>query len=159
MDYYVKEANAINRDFRKRLENPEFKAMGDEKWLDYYQRRNHKFATTFPIVLRYMIQLGQYKEKAFRKFIKRLQNKRYKDEKEYCERQADYVKYLYMEVTNHHDERMAREVWKKTFDTLWKETVVFKEAEKRIKEKNEKNNKQNDQERREELKKMLNKLS
>lgn len=155
MEYYVKEANDINKDFRRRLNTPEFKALGDEKWLAYYQKKNKKFATTFPIALRYMIQLGQYKEKAFRKFLKRLQHKKYKNEREYCERQADYVKYLYIEVTDHHDERMAKEVWTKTFDTLWKETIVFKEAEERIKKKNEKNEKTNALERRNELKELL----
>ena len=60
---------------------------------------------TFPIFLRYLIQFGMYKPKAFSRDIKKLQNKPCKSELEYCERQADYVKYLYMETNQHYNQQ------------------------------------------------------
>lgn len=158
-DKYVNEANEINRDYLERLKDHNFKAMGIQRRLSYYQRRYPNFAKTFPITLRYMIEHSQYSSKAFRKYLKRFGTKRYKNEDEFCERQADYVKYLYMELNNHYDERLARKTWQETYDLLRKEIVVFKESDSRMKKKNEELEVLNAQERRAEVKEKLIKMS
>jgi bacterioferritin (cytochrome b1) len=129
-----------------------------ERQLEHYQKNNQRFASTFPIVLRYMIQLRMYHEKAFVKFIKKMQAKPYRSKLEFCERQADYVKYLYQELTPHYPENEAKRIWKQTYDMLEKEVKMFDDAEKKVKEKLEKNNITNENEKRNELKNILDKL-
>jgi hypothetical protein len=157
MDQYVKDAKMIYADYKVRIVSDDmFKKLNIEEKLDYYQRQYHDFTMTFPIVLRYMIQLDQYSTKAFVRFVKRLQKKPYKSELEYCERQADYVKFLHLELSNKHDDKeMAQKVWKQTYDMLVAEIKMFKEANEKVKLKTEKNNNQNNIEKREELKKYL----
>jgi hypothetical protein len=153
---YVADAEEIFSDFRKRLKkDKEFKELDPEKCLEFYQKRNENFSMTFPITLRYMILLKQYSTKAFVRFIKKLETAPYKSELEYCERQADYVKYLHMELSNTHNMQEAQKIWQKTYDMLAKEVQMFKDANEKVKKKLEKNNNANNIEKREELKKAL----
>ena len=156
MDTYLADADRIFNDFKTRLSTDEtFRSLDSDKQLDYYQKNNHEFSMTFPLTLRYMIQLKQYNKKAFAKFIKKLQSNPYRSELEYCERQADYVKYLYMETSSDHNMKNAQQVWKNTYDMLAAEVKMFKDAEEKIKKKLEINNEKNEEERRDELKKAL----
>lgn len=156
MDTYVKDAEAIWSDFNERLKNDTaFRDLKSEDQLEFYQKNHHSFTMSFPIVLRYMIQLRQYSKKAFVKFVKKMASKPYRSELEYCERQADYVKYLYMELSSSHNMKEAQAIWKNTYDMLAKEVEVFKNAEDKVKEKLEKNDRQNNIEKRKELKKVL----
>lgn len=153
---YIEDAEAIWLDFKRRgSSDSKFLAMDIDERLDYYQRRYHNFAMTFPIVLRYMIQLNQYHKAAFTKYVKKMQNNPYRSEHEYCERQADYVKYLFMRLSPSHNAKEAQAVWQKTRDMLVEELEIFKRANEKVKQKLEKNNSQNSEERRKELKRML----
>lgn len=155
---YIDDAEAIWKDIKERLKNEEFKVLDAEKKLEYYQKKYNDFTMTFPIVLRYMVQLNSYKKKAFEKFLKKLRANPYRSELEYCERQADYVKYLFMETTNTHNMKEAQNIWKETYDMLAKEVEIFKKASEKIKRKKEKNNKRNNIEKRQELKRLLESL-
>jgi hypothetical protein len=155
METYTKDAKNIWDDLHTRFKNKKFKELGVEEQLVFYQKQHQRFATTFPIVLRYMVQLRLYHEKAFIKFIKRMQSRPYHSKLEFCERQADYVKYLYRELYNHYSEKDCQEVWTQTYDALKKEVEMFEDAEKKVKLKLDKNNSINNTEKRNELKKML----
>jgi hypothetical protein len=156
METYVNDAEEIWADLKNRLkDDSSFKKLDDDGRLEFYQKNHHTFTMTFPIVLRYMVQLRQYHKKAFIKFIKKMTAHPYRSELEYCERQADYVKYLYMELTPRYTMDKVREIWKQTYDMLKNEVDVFKKAEKTVKEKNEKNNNMNNMEKRKELKEAL----
>lgn len=156
MDQYISDADNIWVDFKKRSKSDvKFNELNIDEKLDYYQKRYHSFTVTFPIVLRYMIQLGQYSTKAFRKYVKRMQTNPYRSELEYCERQADYVKYLFMECSNSHNVQDAQKIWQNAYDLLAKEVEIFKQAEEKVKEKIGKNNSLNNIEKREELKRAL----
>lgn len=153
---YIKDAESIWADFKKRMKSDsKFAEMNIDEQLDYYQKQHHNFTMTFPIVLRYMIQLRLYSKKAFVKYLKKLRANPYKSELEYCERQADYVKYLYMEVSGTHNMKEAQDKWQQTYDMLAEEVEIFKKANEKVKQKLEKNNNQNNIEKREELKKAL----
>jgi hypothetical protein len=133
--------------------------MDVEKQLEFYQKNHNNFTMSFPIVLRYMIQLQSYSKKAFVKFVNKLQNNPYRSELEYCERQADYVKYLFMELNSSHNMQEAQKTWQVTYDMLAKEVQMFKDAEETIKQKLEKNDKQSSLEKRSELKDLLGTVS
>ena len=155
METYLQDANDIWADFRKRLGDSQFEELGPDDQLTFYQKKFNKFTLSFPIVLRYMIQMRAYNKKAFKKFIKKLQLKPYRSELEYCERQADYVKYLYMELSPTHNMKAAQREWQTVYDMLVKEIEIFKNAEKTVKKKLEKNNSLNKEERRKELKRAI----
>ena len=97
MEQYLEDADTIFKDYKTRLKDTNFNTISPETRLSFYQKKYPQFTLSFPIVIRYLIQFGMYKPKAFSRYIKKLQNKPYKSELEYCERQADYVKFLYME--------------------------------------------------------------
>ncbi len=158
MDTYLADADKIWADFKHRCRNDDvFSCMNSEDQLSYYQRLYGSFASTFPIVLRYMIQMKQYSSVAFNKHLKKLQSKPYKSESEYCERQADYVMYLYIELTNEHDEMKKKKIWRSAYKMLMDETAAFKKAHEQVKQKAEANSKLSLSEKRDELKKLLEK--
>ena len=156
METYINDAELIWADFKNRLNTDKvFRELDVDDQLEFYQKNHHRFTMTFPIVLRYMIQLKQYDKKAFIKFIQKLTANPYRSELEYCERQADYVKYLFMETSRNHNMKDAQTVWKDTYDMLEKEVKAFKEAEEKVKQKMEKNNNANGTEKRKELKSLM----
>jgi len=156
MDAYIVDANNIWVDFTKRLNtDKQFSSLSRENQLDFYQKQNIKFATAFPIVLRYMIQHRRYKKKAFIKFIKNI--KPYHSKADFCTRGADYVKLLCLETT--HNVRQAQKVWEITHDALVKECEAMDKMEKQILDRLNTHNKTNSEERREELKTMVERLS
>lgn len=153
---YVDDAGRIFKDLRQRLEtDKKFRELDSDSQLDFYQKNNHEFAMLFPITLRYMVQLRLYNKKAFTRFVKKLNSTPYKSELEYCERQADYVKYLFIETSSDHDMNKAQRVWQDTYDMLVSEVEAFKDAEEEIKKRMEAGKNINNAEKREELKKML----
>jgi DNA-binding MltR family transcriptional regulator len=156
METYVKDAEEIWAELKNRLKNDKsFRDMDDDSRLEFYQKKHNVFTMAFPIVLRYMVQLRQYHKKAFVKFVKKMTSNPYRSELEYCERQADYVKYLYMELTPRYTMPEAQDIWKQTYDILVKEVDVFKKAEETVKQKLEINNNLNSIEKRKELKEAL----
>ena len=156
IDKYVEDAEDIWLDYRTRKKSDlKFINMSIDDRINYYQRVYNKFALAFPVVLRYMVQLGSYNRKAFRRFVDRLTNNPYRSELEYCERQADYVKFLFMENNKSHSMKEANNVWKKTYDLLVKEVEVFKKANEDAKKNLEENKIRNNIEKRKELKRII----
>jgi hypothetical protein len=156
METYISDAKKIWKDYKKRMkEDSAFKSLNDEDRLIFYQTNYKEFNMNFPIVIRYMAQLDQFHIKAFEKYVKKMQKHPYRSEEEYCERQADYVKYLYMELSPKYDMKIACEKQKNAAKMLKQEIKAFKEAEEIVKKKLEKNNEVNSDERRKELKKLL----
>lgn len=156
METYIKDAEYIWSDFNKRLsDDMVFKDLHPDDQLEFYQKNYDRFTMTFPIVLRYMIHHRQYHTKAFSRHVKKMNDCPYRSELEYCERQADYVKYLFMVLNPKYNTKEANNVWTKTYDMLVNEIDMFKKAEERVRLKLEKNNIQNSIEKRAELKEAL----
>ena len=62
-------------------------------------RRNHKeFCTSYPIVMRYMVQFHQYHHNAFKKYLSYIKTQPWKSEDEWLDSQATYVVMLYKEL-------------------------------------------------------------
>jgi len=159
-DTYVRDAENIWNDFKHRINSDaKFKALSSEAQLSFYQKNYHQFTMLFPVILRYMIQMRSYNSKAFRKFINRLQSNPYKSRLEFCERQADYAKYLFMETSKSHNMKEAQQVWQQTYDGLAREVEAFKQADEIVKQRLNNTEQKNKQERREELIKMVQSLT
>jgi hypothetical protein len=154
-DVYMRDASNIFKAFSDELKNADFAKLEPEAQLKIYQQRHGEFAKTFPIVIRYMIQFRQYKPKAMRRFLKKLHDSPYRSEAEYCERQADYAKYLYMESVPHYSAKVAGEVYADVRQSLLDELKAYKEMLEKIKKKTEEGELKNAEERRRELKDLL----
>lgn len=85
--------------------NPDIK---DEKKLEeiYYATYNkyHDFGSSFPLILRWMVQMRRYSEKAFKKFLMKYSTANISSKKDFLILQADYIVYLY-EENKHYDKK------------------------------------------------------
>lgn len=125
-------------------EHPEFMELEDKKKLDYFLDKYGytDFRKEFPIVVRYMICMGQYSSKAFRRFLNKVQSVVHpppdKREKGYMEdqwvrRQADYVRYLWEAYQKgHYNTAEAAWVWEDSYKKLKGEFDDFRDTYKSI---------------------------
>jgi hypothetical protein len=70
------------------------------KYLDDMQRKESDFQSSFPLVLRWMIQVGEYRPKAFYKYVLKYgkaSQDGIPDEKAYMRLQAEYLVLLFTE--------------------------------------------------------------
>lgn len=113
------------KEVREKLPEPKeryetfFKAHGD-------------FARAYPLVFRYMIMDIRYSPRAFRKFLDVLQKDPGKGMEGYIERQADYARFLYMDLNRkkHPSAKKAYKVWEAARDDLMKYYNKMLEDEK-----------------------------
>ena len=165
-DKFVRDANMIYKEVIDHFkEFKEYNEMTYDEQNDYletllrhFHEEHKEFARTFPIVLRYMVQLQRYSEKAFVRYVKRLKKHPYKTEEEYCRRQSEYIQYLHMELHPSSKKKENEKVRKDAYKLLLEELAAFKKAKKQADEKQQKNNKNNSIERRKELKDLLESL-
>lgn len=66
--------------------------------VDTYHKKFPKFCSTFPVIIKYMINDGIFSPKAFEQYLKKLKTCSPKTKEEWAERQADYVKYCILDL-------------------------------------------------------------
>lgn len=143
--------------------NSEFAGYDDKKKLSYFRDKlqYEQLMDEHPIVTRYMICLGQYSSKAFRRQLIKiktcLSNVPVEREKGYMEdqwimRQADYVRFLYEAYKKgKYDNLEAKMIWQNAYKSLKGEFDDFRKLYDDKKEEIEKNKQQFQQERTSEL--------
>lgn len=110
--------------------------LRDDEKIDLFKNDFDQFQNEFPIVSRWMICMGQYKRKAFEKYLKKCKNsvideKKRKEDKNYMrnqwlERQADYIKYLWEESQNGRINRKeSKKIWQQAYQSLKSEFDDF----------------------------------
>lgn len=119
--------------------------LSDDQKVDMVRNDFTDFYNEFPIVCRYMICMGQYKAKAFNRFLKKCKSvepvedhKRAKNhnEDQWVQRQADYIRYLWEENQNKRfSTKDAHMVWNQAYKSLTKEFNDFKELHSNIEKK------------------------
>jgi hypothetical protein len=147
IDESMKVSVKLWNDIKKRVKTDEtFAELPDSDKLKIYQDSEFKqFYNEYPIVCRYMICMGQFSHKAFKKFLIKCKNvkhdpvqsrvKGYHDE-QWVSRQADYVKYLWEAYQKqHYSPSEAKNIWLHAYKTLNKEFHDFKELHKEVEEK------------------------
>lgn len=155
IDLALKEAKILWDKLRKIVqEQPEFVELSDQDKIELFIADHKTFQNEFPIVCRYMICMGQYKEKAFEKYLNKVKGFKVKENREkgymeeiWIDRQADYVKYLweeYQKQSRHrYTQHEAREVWRSARKSIKAEFDQFrgkhKKAEEKINEEKVKN--------------------
>lgn len=140
-------------------EQPEFIKLPDNQKIELFMKDHKQFQNEFPIVCRYMICMGQYKEKAFVKYLNKVKSFKTKSadkrgkgymEEIWIDRQADYVKYLWEECQrssgNRYTQHEARHVWRTARASIKKEFDDFRDSHKKADVKIKKEKKKNKKE-------------
>lgn len=146
-DESVKMSIKLWNDIKKRVaDDNNFIKMDDNDKIGLYQKSEFKvFYTEFPIVSRYMICMGQFSIKAFKRFLLSCKNavhdpvksreKGYSED-QWIQRQSDYVRYLWESYQNKpFSKAESDEVWQQTYEILKKEFQDFKDLHKEIENK------------------------
>lgn len=131
IDLVNAEGRMIFVDFSERLKQPEFSQLDPQSQYEYYMKIYPDFARSNPIILRY-ITLNMFSEKAVFLYLMRCYEQPIKTNEDYCERQADFVKYLYHCTTPIRGEKL-NDIWKETRNLLMDEIKKFDEDRDRIK--------------------------
>lgn len=94
------EGREIYGDYQRRLaEDEEFAALGPQDRYEFYMKSRYAFALANPIILRYIACFGMFSEKANWLYFKQCYQRPIKTDADYCERQADFIMYLYKMCT------------------------------------------------------------
>jgi hypothetical protein len=158
-DQDIKEAVNIYRDFTARCKrDAEFIKLSAQDKLSYYHNNSPEVVKKFPVIFRYMVETGQFNPTAMNRYINKLKAKPYKNEEEYCERNADYVKYLYMSTHTHYNQKESARLWVDTKKSLMGELKDFKNNLDKYRKQNDDMNEANANERKEELKHYIEKM-
>ena len=152
----LSEAEKIWLNVQVLIKSPQYSKMNDEEKINLIESDFKEFYKNFPIVSRYMICLGQYKMKAFKRMLIKSSNEsvepsnndnndnnddnnnndKTKNERKWIERQADYVRFLWEEYQNNNfDIKDSDNIWHHTYDTLTKEFKEFKELHEKMEQK------------------------
>lgn len=111
---------------------------GNKELLSRLQKEFKDFNLSFPITLRWMVQLRKYSEVAFRKFLLHHAAANLSTREGFLELQAEYLVQIYKHEHKHPDERAVKAYRKDIVAQLIKEDKDFLEkhskAEKEIEE-------------------------
>jgi hypothetical protein len=103
--------------------------------LQELQRRETDFQSSFPIILRWMVQMGQYRRDAFHKYLlkyKKAMETGLADEKEYIVLQAEYLVLLFREQHPRTSPKDLDAYRKQVVKVLLKETDEFKKIQDEV---------------------------
>lgn len=125
-------------------EDKDFVDMSDKKKITHFRDvlGYTEFMNEFPVMTRYMVCMGQYSSKAFRKFLDKIRITKHppaeEREKGYMEdqwvrRQSDYVQYLWEAYQKgHYNNAEHKWVWKDAYKNLKGEFDDFRDKYKAI---------------------------
>jgi hypothetical protein len=127
-------ATRLYEDFKSRIKtDPAFVKLSEHDKITFYHRLVPEITQKYPIIFRYMVATGQFHPKAMKMYMDKIKSSPYKTEEEYCERGADYVKYLYMKTHTHYNRKEANSLWLDTKQALQEELTDFKDRLEEIK--------------------------
>jgi hypothetical protein len=102
---------------------------GNERLLDRLQTEYKDFATSFPLVLRWAVQLRQFDPRAFHKYLLKHAAAQLRNQRDFLELQAEYLVLLYREQTPHADETKVRRYRDSVVAQLVEEEEQFKKIQ------------------------------
>ena len=148
----IESANDMFYKVRQMCQNREWMEKEDpDKISDFRGFGYDEFITKFVIVSRAMITHGEYHPNAFDKYLRRLLSKGYASKEEWVERQADYMKYLWLDLKSKGSSKRYKKLADSpAADKYWRDTKAglqgeydsfhhdFETAQMAVKEKQEK---------------------
>jgi len=134
MQTALSEAQRLWNTVKKKSKDPAFIELPDKDKIESVSLEFHAFHKEFPIVSRYLVCMGQYSTKAFKRYLIKVQNFKQPEERDkgymedqWVRRQADYVRYLWESYQRgHYNNSEAQNVWQEAYQTLKKEFIDFK---------------------------------
>ena len=123
----------------------------EEKILREYQSEFADFNQSFPIVLRWMVQVRKFSSRAFGKYLTKHANTDLNSREEFLKLQAEYLVLLYREEHPHADELFVKNYRSSLIQQLLDEDKLFIEISKEVEKDMELKNKEFDEDRRRRL--------
>jgi hypothetical protein len=125
-DDILREAGEIYAETRRRkIDIKDHEAI--DKFAAEMRRKHKQFAEAYPIVLRYITQLGEYHPDALRLYLTKIQEHPWKDEDSYLRSQTDYVILLYKAKHKRWNATQVANLRENIYQELKKEKEKFKE--------------------------------
>lgn len=122
-----------------------------DRLLGEMQKRYSDFNISFPLVLRWMVQMRSFSPKAFETFLRKYKDADLSSREKFLELQAEYIVILYKQLHPHYDERAVKEYRKNLVKQLLDEDKEFIKVQKEVEEEMSKLEESNDAERRRRL--------
>ncbi len=110
----------------------------NDELLNFIQDKYKDFTTSFPLVIRWMVQMKQFNVEALRKWLLKHGTAQLKTRTDFLELQADYLVLLYRETHSHPDEKFMKNYRASIIEELLKEDKEFIEVQKQIEDEMEK---------------------
>lgn len=107
---------------------------GNDKLLESLQTEFSDFSKSFPIVLRWMVQMKKFSAKAFEKYLLKHASATLNSREAFLELQADYLVLLYREEHKRPDENLVRRYRSSLIEQLLEEDKTFQKIQKQIEE-------------------------
>ena len=140
----ITEGKKIYGDYLRRIRDDEqFNKLGYQARYEYYMKMHIDFARQSPMVLRMIASYGMFNEKAISMYMKKCFNCPIKTDEDYCERQADFVKYNYMFNGKHKSQKELNEIWQQSKKSMMDEIKATNQEKKKISEQRSKNKESN----------------
>ena len=124
---------------------------GSDSLLGELQGEFKDFNASFPLVLRWMVQMRKYRAKAFEKYLLKHASAKLDTREAFLELQAEYLVLLYREEHPHPDENFVRRYRESVVQHLLDEDKTFMALQKQVEEDMEKIEAAVDQDRRQRL--------
>lgn len=93
----------------------------------------HDFGSSFPLILRWMVQMKKYSERAFKKFLIKYKSANITSKKEFLILQAEYIVYVY-EDSGHHDKKNINTYREFIVKQLLEEEETFNQIQNELKQ-------------------------
>jgi hypothetical protein len=103
---------------------------GNDKLLESLQAEFSDFSTSFPIVLRWMVQMKKFNARAFEKYLLKHAAAKLDSREAFLELQADYLVLLYREEHKRPDENLVRRYRSSIIEQLLEEDKAFQKMQK-----------------------------
>ena len=106
----------------------------EDKLLEILQIEYKDFSQSFPLVLRWMVQMRQFKVSIFEKYLKKFSAAKVANREEFLDLQAEYLVMMYRYTNSHIEEHKVQEYRKNIIQSLIDEDKMFKEIQKEVEE-------------------------
>lgn len=107
---------------------------GNDALLETLQEEFKDFATSFPLVIRWMVQMRQFNAEALRKYLLMHAQAKLDTREGFLELQAEYLVLLYRETHRHPDEAFVKRYRESLVKQLLEEDKAFLKMQKQVEE-------------------------
>lgn len=143
------EIKSIARNIWEKVkQNPQKSDEDDDRLLEQIQAEFVDFNQSFPIVVRWMVQMRRFSFRAFDKFLMKHANRKLSSREDFLELQVEYLVLLHREDHPHESENVIKKYRSNLVQQLLDEDKLFVKISKEVEAEMEQKNKEYDEDRR-----------